>query len=427
MPYSLGLTLYNLANRPSEPKPSAAYLPMRPDRPRGRLIWLHAPNEDLTTVMTELARHLIEDDGVAVVLTTPVPQPATPQPATPQPAAPQPATRQPTGSGPVHQLAPPDHPRDVQDFLDHWRPELVVFCDGELRPAMVHACNQRNLPLLMVNARAPQLMAGREGWYPGLIKATLQGLSRILVLDDAAARAFRKAGAEPGQLQITGRMEEASAVLPHVESDRAALARLMATRPIWLAADVAAAEMPHVIAAHRQALQLAHRLLLILVPQDAASAHALVEKLETDEDWRVALRRSEQDPDPEIEVFVADASEYGLWYRLAPVTFLGGSLEGEGCARNPMEPAALGSAVLYGPRPGAYGQACGRLGAARAARMVASGGDLAEALGDLLSPDRAARQARAAWTIASEGAEVTDLAMTLIRAIMDGATPERPA
>ncbi len=389
MAYPLGLTLYNLSGRPAPDQPPRAV------RPRGRLVWLHAPDEDVTTVMAELAHHLIEEDGVNVVLTSPTP-------------------------GPIHQPPPPDTPRDVQAFLDHWRPELVVFSDGELRPAAIHECTQRKLPLLMVNARAPRLIPGRDGWYPGLIKTAVQGLSHILALDDAAARAYAKAGAAPGTLQTTGRMEEASAVLSHVESDRAALAQLMATRPIWLAADVAPAELPHVIAAHRQALQLAHRLLLILVPQDAAAAHALVERLEAEENWRVALRHSDQDPDSEIEVFVADASEYGLWYRLAPVTFLGGSLEGAGCSRNPMEPAALGSAVLYGPRAGAFGQACGRLGAARAARMVSSGGDLAEALGDLLSPDRAARQASAAWTIATEGADVTQRVMTLIRARMDG-------
>jgi 3-deoxy-D-manno-octulosonic-acid transferase len=396
MPYSLGLTLYALAGRPT-----VTVATERPARPPGRLVWLHAPDEEQASVMAELARHLIDEDGVAVVMTTPV-------------VLPGPGER-------IDQIAPADHLRDVQDFLNHWRPEVVVFSDGELRPAAIHECAQRKLPLLFVNARSPHLMAGREGWYPGLIKAAVQQFAHILVLDDAAARAFRKAGAEPGQLHVTGRLEEASAVLPFVESDRAALARLMATRPIWLAADVASAEMAHVISAHRQALQLAHRLLLILVPQDADSALALVQRLEQEEDWRVALRQSERDPDSEIEVLVADASEYGLWYRLAPVTFLGGSLDGSGCARNPMEPAALGSAVLYGPRPGIYGQACGRLGAARAARMVGSGDDLAEALGDLLSPDRAARQASSAWTIASEGADATELAMTLIRAIMDGA------
>ena len=395
MAYSLGLTLYNLAGRHAPPDA----LP-RPTRPPGRLVWLHAPGDEALVVLQELARHLHDDDGVQVVLTTDASPPASP--------------------GLIVQAPPPDHPLEAQAFLDHWRPELAIFAEGELRPATLHECTQRKLPLIMVNARAPRLIAGREGWYPGLIKSTIRCFQHILVLDDTAARAFGKAGAEPGQIAVTGRMEEASAALAHVESDRAALASLLVTRPVWLAADVATSELPHVIAAHAQALQLAHRLLLILVPQDPASAPALAEKLEADQDWRVALRRTDQDPDPETEVYIADASEYGLWYRLAPVTFLGGSLDGDGCSRNPMEPAALGSAILYGPRPGAYGRACGRLGPARAARMVASGSDLAEALGDLLSPDRAARQAAAAWTIASDGAEVTDRVMCLIRATMDG-------
>jgi 3-deoxy-D-manno-octulosonic-acid transferase len=153
----------------------------------------------------------------------------------------------------------------------------------------------------------------------------------------------------------------------------------------------------------------------------------LAEELEAIEGWGVALRRADQYPDAETEVYIADSSEYGLWYRLAPVTFLGASLEGEGCARNPMEPAALGSAILYGPKPGPFGAAFGRLGAARAARMVGSGADLALALGDLLSPDRAARQARAAWIIATEGTEATEQAVGAIRAIMDGAPPTRLA
>lgn len=337
--------------------------------------------------MQELARHLIEEDGLQVRLTNP------------------------------GDPAPPDYPRAVDEFLDHWRPELVVFAEGEVLPVAIHALAQRKIPMLMVGARSPTL--AREGWYPGLIRTCLQALQQIMVLDDAAVRAFRRAGAEPGQIHLAGRLEEPSAALPHVESDRAALAQLMATRPVWLAADVTPEEMPHVIAAHREALQLAHRLLLIMVPRNAATAAMLAEELEVIEGWGVATRRLDQYPDAETEVFIVDATEYGLWYRLAPVTFLGGSLEGDGCARSPMEPAALGSAIVYGPKPGPYGAAFGRLGAARAARMVGNGAELAMALSDLLSPDRAARQARAAWTIATEGAEATAHVVQAIRAVMD--------
>ena len=381
--YSLGLSLYNLAARPG-PYQTPTYR----DRPRGALVWLHAPDAESLPAMRELARHLIEDDGLPVHLT---------HPGNP---------------------APPDHPRAVEDFLDHWRPELAVFAGGELLPATLHELTSRKIPILMTGARTPAIR--RDGWYPGLIRTCLQALPQISVVDDAAARAFRRAGAEPGQISITGRMEEPSAALPYVESDRAALTQLMATRPVWLAADVAPDEMRHVIAAHREALQLAHRLLLILVPRNAASAAMLAEELEAIEGWGVATRRMDQYPDAETEVYIADDSEYGLWYRLAPLTFLGGSLAGEGCTRNPMEPAALGSAIVYGPKPGPYAAAFGRLGAARAARMVGNGAELAMALGDLLSPDRAARHAQAAWTIATEGAEATAHVIQSIRAIMDG-------
>ena len=113
------------------------------------------------------------------------------------------------------------------------------------------------------------------------------------------------------------------------------------------------------------------RSVLILVPQDPARSAALATKLEAEEGWHVAYRGRDEEPENETEVYIMDGGpDYGLCYRLAPVTFLGGSLEGQGCARNPMEAAAMGSAILYGPRAGIYGAAYARLGAARAARMA---------------------------------------------------------
>ena len=218
--------------------------------------------------------------------------------------------------------------------------------------------------------------------------------------------------------QVTGRMEENSAALPCLEAERAALAKLLATRPVWLAVGLPEAEEAVVIAAHRAAQSLAHRLLLIIAPEDAARAGPLAARLADDEGWIVAERSEDQEPEAEVEVFVADGmSELGLWYRLAPITFMGGSLAGQGCVRNPMEPAALGSAILYGPRPGAFGGTFGRLGAARAARAVGSATDLGEALSDLLSPDRAARLAQSAWMVATDGAEVTDKVFGMVRAL----------
>jgi 3-deoxy-D-manno-octulosonic-acid transferase len=363
-------------------------------------VWLHAPEEGLVSAMRALARRMVEEDGHPVLLTAPGQVAAHP--------------------GVLVQPAPADSPAEARAFLDHWRPEVAVFAGGQLRPAVMHEAHERRIPMLLVNGKVPAFLRERDGWYPGLMRAALARFQAIMAVDEAAARAFRKGGAALSAVAVTGRMEEESVVLPALEAERASLALLLAARPVWFAAGVTEAEEPAVLQAHRMALQHSHRLLMILMPDDPTRAPALAQRLEA-EGWAVAQRAEEEEPEADIEIFVADnPAEYGLWYRLAPVTFLGGSLAGSGPTRNPMEAAALGSAILHGPRTGLSGPIFGRLGAARATRAVASATDLGDALGDLLAPDRAARLAQAAWAVASEGAEVTEAILTRIRAIVDG-------
>jgi 3-deoxy-D-manno-octulosonic-acid transferase len=74
--------------------------------------------------------------------------------------------------------------------------------------------------------------------------------------------------------------------------------------------------------------------------------------------------------------------------------------------------------VVHGPRGGDFGAIIGRLAAARGAALVGSAADLAEAVSELLTPDRGARAAAAAWGVASEGAEVTDRVLGIVRSAL---------
>lgn len=383
MALSLGRRLYNLTGR-REAAEGQAWQP----RPKGPLVWLHAPRIEAAQGLAQLARRLADEDGVATLVTGP------------------------RDSG--HVAPPADQPAEVKAFLSHWQPDALLLADGEIRPTLLFEAETRGIPVLVVDGREPYLVRGRDGWFPGLLRDAVQTLRHVFALDEAAARAWRKAGA--AQVEAVGRMEEVSAALSCHEGERAAMAEVLKARPVWLAAAVPEAEEAAVIAAHRAALRLSHRLLLILAPADCARAEPLAADLEAREGWLVARRARFEEPEDETSVYLPDsAEEYGLWYRLAPVTYLGGSLAGPGALRNPLEPAALGSAIIHGPRPGPYGAVFGRLGAARAARAVGSAADLAEALGDLLAPDRAALAAQAAWAVASDGAEVTEKVLARLR------------
>jgi 3-deoxy-D-manno-octulosonic-acid transferase len=399
MAYSLGLTLYNLGRRGAGEAPPPD-LPARPDR---AVVWLHAPSADAARPARALARRIVASLGAAVVLTAPVGSPEEP--------------------GTMLVPTPADAPSAARAFLDHWRPAIGVLFEGEMRPALIHEASARGVPLVLAEGRAPVLPRGRNGWWPGLMRATLAHIRLVLAVDEAAGRAFRKAGAIPGAVEVAGRMELPSAALPCNEAERAELAALLRTRPVWLAAAVTAEEEGAVVAAHRSALRLAHRLLLVLVPENADRATALARQLEEVEGWNVASRAAEEVPDAEVQVYIADTAEYGLWFRLAPVTFLGGSLAGGGCRIDPLEPAALGSAVVHGPRGGSYGAVIGRLAAAQGAALVGSAADLAEAVSELLAPDRAARSAAAAWAVASEGTQVTERLVEIVRTALDAQVP----
>ena len=93
---------------------------------------------------------------------------------------------------------------------------------------------------------------------------------------------------------------------------------------------------------------------------------------------------------------------------------MGGTLTEGGTGRNPFEPAALGSAILHGPHPGPYPAAYARLSAAVAARKVMNAGQLADAVADLIAPDKAATLAHNAWAISSGGAEVAEHVVEVI-------------
>jgi 3-deoxy-D-manno-octulosonic-acid transferase len=134
---------------------------------------------------------------------------------------------------------------------------------------------------------------------------------------------------------------------------------------------------------------------------------------------RVAARADGDEPEEATQAFLAEGTgEMGLWLRLAPLSYVGGTLAGPG-GRNPFEAAALGSAILHGPRTAPWEAHWQRLAAAGAARLVRTGAELGGAVESLLAPDRVAAMAHGAWDVATQGAAALARAADVIREALD--------
>lgn len=308
-------------------------------------------------------------------------------------------------------------------LLDHYRPAALALAGPELPAQLLHEAALRNLPVALANAAGAQL--SRRSWWPRWEQPALQHLELILAEDDTALAHLLRAGAGRERIVQAGALAIGHGALPCNEAERAELAGRLGTRPLWLAAGLPIDEVEMVIAAHRSALLGAHRLVLVVVPADPAEGPRIAARFS--EALATALRSEEGEIDEETQVYIADTeNEMGLWYRLAPVVYIGGTFAQGHSQRNPLEAAALGAAILHGPQTGVLAAVWHRLIQARAAHRLRQPGDLGDAVLALLAPERAAALAHEAWALATEGAEATDmLAAWLLDRLQAGKTGGR--
>ena len=265
----------------------------------------------------------------------------------------------------------------------------------------------------MLNARMSQKSFKRWRFLKRTAQAMLACFDTILVQDKSTAEYLGALGAIQDRMTITGSLKESAGPLPHDETLRQDLATQLDTRPLWLAASTHQDEEEIVAAAHALVRRRVPRGLLIIAPRHPERGEQIAQMLRT-QDWQVSVRSAGEPITARTEVYLADTmGEMGLWYRLAPISFLGGSLVPIG-GHNPFEPAALGSAILHGPHIKNAADIYERLSSNGATKEIKDANSLAEMVISLQAPHLVAEMAHAAWEVSSTGAQTIEIAKDVL-------------
>lgn len=399
MARSLSLAAYMAYARRTGSQPS----PPTVARPEGELIWGHAPDAQRAAALCQIAERLAQQrPGIRLLLTTP-------------------DSTMPVDSPSliVHQPLPPDLLAPVEAFLDHWRPDICLWTGGDLKPALLSTADDRNIPLFLLDAEEGLLTGSTWRWFPDLPRSLMEMFAHIQVRSEETARILRRIGVPAEDITQASPMRPEAVPLPYSETEREELATILRGRLLWLAAHLDPEELDVVLEARRSIARLSHRSLLILVPHRDSDLPRMQDRL-AQERLPIVNWADGEMPEETTQIILSEGrAELGLWYRLAPVSFIGNSLLPgmEGC--NPNEPAVHGSAILYGPNVRRYLAEYSRFAEARAARIVRDATTLAAAVQSLIAPDQAAAMAHAAWDIASQGAEATDHILDLVQDTLD--------
>jgi len=292
-------------------------------------------------------------------------------------------------------------------WLSETSPDLCLWAQASVASALFGLNHRRSIPTLLINAETRPLWSRTWLWRKTILRQTLKPVFYAFVTSGDSTGSLRNLGLPARNIEVLGPLLGGVLAPGCDEGERDRIGEILAGRPVWFAHRVPHQEMRVVIDAFMQVQRKAHRMLLILDLLDPActeDCRALCAEL----GLTTHARAEEGEPDSRTQVFLAETGEdTGLWYRLAALAYMGGSLT-SGDVPNPMVAAALGSAVVHGPEIGRNQHAYDRLREAGAAQLLATAQDLSRRVAAVMEPDQCAEMAAAGWEVVSEGAEVTD-------------------
>lgn len=238
---------------------------------------------------------------------------------------------------------PYDVPFAVRRFLTHFKPSIALIMETELWFNLIATCKQRNIPMLLLNARLSEKSANGYAKLGKLVYEGLQSLSAVAAQTEADATRLQMLGAR--NVMVTGNLKfDVKPPEDSLEKGLQLRTLLNTKRIVFLAASTREGEEALILEAVKDL-----DILTIIVPrhpQRFDEVAALIEKHGLNYARRSNLK-SQLRQDTSI-VLGDSMGELFTYYAACDFTFVGGSLLKFG-GQNLIEAASMGKPILIGP------------------------------------------------------------------------------
>lgn len=305
--------------------------------PRKKVIWVHAVSVGETIAAKPLIEELLTTHSQQTLLVT---------------------TTTPTGSETVKRLFgdrvlhcyfPYDLPHIIKRFTNKLKPSLLIVIETEIWPNLYATCSQKNIPVLMVNARLSTRSTQQYLRIRSLVKETLSYTTLIAARSAEDKQHFLSLGAPTHLVEKVGNIKFDINIDKHqLDQDYQLKSHWGKHRKVWVAASTHEGEDTIIVEIFKQLRRYTPDLLLIIVPRHPERFDDVYNLLLTS-DYLIHKRSDKAHFNKNTDIILGDSmGELLLWYAVADIAFIGGSLVKTG-GHNPLEATALGVPVVSGP------------------------------------------------------------------------------
>ena len=292
-----------------------------------------------------------------------------------------------------------------------WRcivPDLVLLTEGERWPEHIRQAETRGVPVLAVNARLSDRSFRRMFKLRAFAVPLFSGITQVLACSEHDAERFRAIGLAPDGITVTGNIKLDVTIPLLAEAEKTALRRELGfgDEPVLLGSSTWTGEEAALLEVFKS-LRAEGRVVRLLIVPRHAERRAEIEALLQASGFTYHFRSRGSAP-LVVEVAVGDTTgELRQFTQLAELVFVGKSLPPHHEGQTPVEAAALGKPVVFGPELSNFRVIARDMRAAGAARSVANAVEFRATVVALWSdaPARAAMaQAAQEWRTANQGA-----------------------
>jgi 3-deoxy-D-manno-octulosonic-acid transferase len=309
-----------------------------------------------------------------------------------------------TGMGELRRRLPPhiqpiyypaDFPGVVRRALNTFRPRAIILVEAELWPNLLWQAQERGVPLFLVNARLSERSFKGYGRFSFLFRPIFNKFRAVGCQQAGDAERLIALGFPAEAVHAVGNMKfDAAQPEARPGLDVPALLRQIGVRPgakLLVAGSTHAGEEAILADMLPRLRRRIPELFLILVPRHFERAREAGQELAARGIpfvYRSDITSGKSFAPGEIACLLVNTTgELKFFYEQAALVFVGKSLTAEG-GQNPIEPAALGKAMVFGPNMQNFKAVAGAFLAEQAALQVQDATELEQGIGELLGDDQ---------------------------------------
>ena len=246
----------------------------------------------------------------------------------------------------IHQYYPIDHIFFTHRFLNYWKPNIAMFIDSEIWPFMFKSLREKNIPLILLNARITKKTFKKWMKIKKISNLVFSKITEAFPQNLETKKYLKKLNVK--KISEVRNLKFAENYDENFENLDQNLYSEIIKKKIWVASSTHQNEEIFSACAHNTLKKKYSNLLTIIIPRHVNRAKEIAKKLKT-MDLNVVLHSSKPKYLKNIDIYLVDTfGETKKFHKLASTVFLGGSIVNKG-GQNPLEAARLNAKILHGP------------------------------------------------------------------------------